>query len=136
MRKPFLAGNWKMNLDREGALALAQAIRDHVADRDDVDVAVFPPFVYLADVVRALDGSSVRVGTQNMHEAASGAFTGEISGPMLRDVGATMVILGHSERRHVFLESDEGINSKTIAALELGRGPRVVGRECFECDFA
>jgi triosephosphate isomerase len=120
MRKPFIAGNWKMNLERKSALGLAAAIRDRVASREDVDVAVFPPFVYLDEVARALAGSPVRVGAQNCCDEASGAFTGEVSASMILDVGGDIVILGHSERRHIYGESDELVHRKVVAALEAG----------------
>jgi triosephosphate isomerase len=120
MRKPYLAGNWKMNLERRSALELAGALREHLGSRSDVDVAVIPPFVYLAEICRALEGSPIRVGAQNMCHEPSGAFTGEISGAMLRDIGAHFVVLGHSERRHVFGETDELVNAKVKAALAIG----------------
>jgi triosephosphate isomerase len=120
MRKPYLAGNWKMNLDRSSALTLAGALREYVGDRTDVDVAVAPAFVYLPEVVRALEGSPIQVGSQNMCDQAMGAFTGEVSGAMLLDVGATFAILGHSERRHVYGETDERVNAKVHHALDLG----------------
>ncbi len=120
MRKPYLAGNWKMNLDRRAALTLASTVRAHVGERTDVDVAVVPPFVYLGDVARALEGSAVRVGAQNMSDRRSGAFTGEVSGAMLLDVGASLVVLGHSERRHLYGEDDALVGAKVRLALELG----------------
>ena len=120
MRKPYLAGNWKMNLDGASALALANALGDHLGERTDVDCAVAPPFVYLADVVAALDGSPIRVGGQNCCDQSSGAFTGEISAAMLKDVGADFVILGHSERRHVYGEPDSVVQAKVQQALEAG----------------
>jgi triosephosphate isomerase len=120
MRKPFIAGNWKMNLERKSALGLAAAIRDRVPSREDVDVAVFPPFVYLDEVARALAGSPVRVGAQNCCDEASGAFTGEVSASMILDVGGDIVILGHSERRHIYGESDELVHRKVVAALDAG----------------
>jgi len=120
MRKLFIAGNWKMNLDRAAALALVAALREHVGGRRDVDVAVFPPFVYLGEVARALSGSPIRVGGQNCCDQTSGAFTGEVSAKMLVDVGATLVILGHSERRHVYKESDELVHAKVMTALGAG----------------
>ena len=120
MRKPYLAGNWKMNLDRQAALALVRALRDHVGDRTDRDVAVAPPFVYIDEVARAVAGSAVKVGGQNMCDEPSGAFTGEISAAMLLDVGASFVILGHSERRHVYGEGDDLVNRKVLAALDAG----------------
>jgi len=119
MRKPYIAGNWKMNLDRASGTALAKALADAVSD-DSVEVAVAPPFVYLAAVAEAVKGSSVRVGGQNMYHEASGAFTGEVSAAMLLDVGCDFVILGHSERRHVLGETDEEINRKVHAALAAG----------------
>jgi len=120
VRKPYLAGNWKMNLDRAKAVALAAALREHVGQRADVDVAVAPPFVYLPDVVRALEGSPIRVGGQNACDQPAGAFTGEVSAAMLRDVGCTFAILGHSERRHVYGESDALVNTKVQGALAAG----------------
>ena len=117
MRKPYLAGNWKMNLTRREALALVTAIRDHAAGKDAFDVAVAPPFVYLDEVVRAASGSNVRVGAQNMCDEEAGAFTGEVSAAMLEDVGVSFVILGHSERRHVYGETDALVNAKVLRAL-------------------
>jgi triosephosphate isomerase len=109
-----------MNLDRRGALELVAGLREHVGTRTDVDVAVVPPFVYVEAVATALAGSPIRVGGQNLHEQASGAFTGEVSAAMLRDVGATLVLVGHSERRHLFGETDDAVNAKVLAALEAG----------------
>jgi len=109
-----------MNLDRRGALELVGALRGHMEGRDDVDCAVAPPFVYLDEVARACAGSNVRVGAQNMCDEPKGAFTGEVSAAMLLDVGATFVILGHSERRHVYGESDDLVNAKVGAALTAG----------------
>lgn len=120
MRKPYLAGNWKMNLDRKGALELVGALREAVGSRDDVDAAVVPPFVYVAEVVAALEGSPILVGAQNMCDQPSGAFTGEVSAAMLKDVGADFVVLGHSERRHVYGETDKVINAKVLHALDVG----------------
>lgn len=109
-----------MNLDRRGANELASAIREHVGDRTTADVAVFPPSIYVEEVARALAGSPVKVGGQNACDETSGAFTGEISAAMLADVGGTMVILGHSERRHIYGEGDELVNKKTKTALAAG----------------
>ena len=120
MRKPYLAGNWKMNLDRRSAGELVGALREHVGDRSDVDVAVAPPYVYLAETVAALEGSPIRVGAQNVNDQPKGAHTGEISVGMLRDVGADFAIVGHSERRHVYGESDALVNAKVHAALAAG----------------
>ena len=119
-RKPYLAGNWKMNLDRRSALELARALQDGVGSSTDRDVAVFPSFVYLDEVARALAGSPIRVGAQNMCDEDSGAFTGEVSADMLLDVGCTTVVLGHSERRHLYGESNELVNNKVLHALAKG----------------
>lgn len=118
MRKPFIAGNWKMNLERKTALVLVQRLRDHLGSREDVDVGVFPPFVYLDEIARALRGTKIVVGAQNCCDEPHGAFTGEISAAQLVDVGATHVILGHSERRHVYGEGDALVNRKVHAALD------------------
>jgi triosephosphate isomerase len=120
VRTPYLAGNWKMSLERRSALDLVSALREAVGGRTDVDVAVFPPFVYVDEVVRALAGSPIKVGAQNCCDEVSGAFTGEVSTAMLKDVGADVVVLGHSERRHIYGESDELINRKVLLALETG----------------
>jgi triosephosphate isomerase (TIM) len=121
-RKPFVAGNWKMNMTAASSVELVKALAKEVA-KFDVDVAVCPPSVYLADVVRAAQGSKLAVGAQNMYFENNGAFTGEISGAMLKDVGCTYVILGHSERRHILGESDEIINRKVHKALTDGLLP-------------
>ena len=123
MRKPFIAGNWKMNLDMSEAVELASGLKKELAGVTDIDIGVFPSPIFLADVVDALTGSGIIVGAQNMHNEAKGAFTGEISGPMIESVGATHVILGHSERRHVFGETDELINLKLKAAHDFGISP-------------
>jgi triosephosphate isomerase len=120
MRKPYIAGNWKMNLERRSALALAQALRAGLSGRNGIDVAVAPPFVYLPEVARVLAGSGIRVGAQDVCAEASGAFTGEVSAAMLRDVGASFTIVGHSERRHVYGEDDSLVNRKLARALETG----------------
>jgi len=116
-RRLFIAGNWKMNTSAEEAVALAKAVAAAVADVDAIDVAVCPPAVYLLPVARALEGSNVAVGAQNAYYQDNGAFTGEISAAMLKDVGCTYVILGHSERRHVMGESDELVNLKVLKML-------------------
>ncbi len=124
-RRPILAGNWKMNLERKSALGLAAAVRERVGERDDVEVALFPPFVYLYEVARLVSGGKVKVGAQNCCDEASGAFTGEISAAMLVDVGCDWVILGHSERRHLYGEGDALVGAKVKAALAAGLKPIV-----------
>lgn len=122
MRRPFVAGNWKMNMDRASAVALAEAVAEGAGVYPNVDVAVCPPFVYLEAVARALVGSQVALGAQNLYPEPKGAYTGEVSGPMLKDVGCRFVILGHSERRAMG-ESSEFVNEKVFSALECGLYP-------------
>jgi triosephosphate isomerase len=126
MRPLFIAGNWKMNpTTAEAAVALAEAVKSGVGQSTDVRVAVCPPSVFLHAVDRALSGSPIGLGAQNMHWKPDGAFTGEISGAMLNDVGCTHVILGHSERRHGLHETDAQVNAKLHAALGAGLLPIV-----------
>ncbi len=123
MRKLFVAGNWKMNLDGAGAVALALALKADFGETEAVTLAVAPPFVYLQAVADALAGSVIGVSAQNMYTEDGGAFTGEVAGAMLLDVGCRYAILGHSECRHVMGEGDEFINAKVLKALELGLDP-------------
>jgi triosephosphate isomerase (TIM) len=122
MRKKLIAGNWKMNLVPLEARMLVASIRAEI-DRDalalarDRDVMVAPPFVSIPAVSQALAGSSIELGAQNMHFEDKGAFTGEVSAPMLKAFSVRYVIIGHSERRHVFNEPGELINKKVKAAL-------------------
>jgi triosephosphate isomerase len=126
MRKPFLAGNWKMYKTVPEAVALAQEIRAGLAlPLRDRDVLVAPPFTALAAVSEALHGSGVLLGAQNVHWEREGAFTGEVSPVMLKDVGCSHVILGHSERRHIFGESDEVVARKVRTAVDQGLTPIV-----------
>ncbi len=131
MNRPMLiAGNWKMNLDRASATALAEAIAGGVDGQ--VETALFPPFVYLDAVRRVLEGTPVAHGGQNMYPAESGAFTGEVSGPMLVDLGCRYVLLGHSERRHVIGESDAFVGEKVAAAFAVGLVPVLCVGETLE----
>lgn len=117
-RKKLMAGNWKMNKTAADAAALIKDIAFNVGQRGDVDVVVCPPFTALETAAAALEGSVVKLGAQNMHPEASGAYTGEISAPMLRSLFVTHVILGHSERRTYFGETNAFINLKLLAALK------------------
>ncbi|MGD9721070.1 MAG: triose-phosphate isomerase [Pirellulales bacterium] len=125
MRRKLIAGNWKMNLDRAKAVALATAVAQRAAQYPGADVAICPPSVYLDAVGAALRDSSVALGAQDVYFEPNGAFTGEISTSMLLDLGCRFVILGHSERRHILGETDAQINQKTLAALAAGLTPIV-----------
>jgi len=134
MRKPFVAGNWKMNTDCGSGVALAKAVVDGASALagGSVDVAVIPPFVYLSAVGQAVSSSGVALGAQDVYFEAKGAFTGEISAAMLKDVGCTYVLCGHSERRHVLGESDELVNQKLKASLSGGLLPILCVGELLE----
>jgi triosephosphate isomerase len=126
-RRPLIAGNWKMNCGGADACELAAGVADATREHGRVDVLVAPPFTALAAVAHELaeKGGRVEVAAQNLHAKKNGAFTGEVSAPMLLDAGATWVIIGHSERRQLFGETDEGVADKTKAALEAGLRPVV-----------
>jgi len=125
VRRPLIAGNWKMHKNVEEARALVRGIREGLPGDAAADVLVAPPFTALAAVVEAARGSAVAVGAQNAHFETKGAFTGEISPAMLVDVGCSHVILGHSERRQLFGETDEGVARKAVASLSHGLVPIV-----------
>ena len=132
MRKPIIAGNWKMNKTPQEATQLIKELVPMVKDVDTVDIVVCPPFVNLAAAKEALEGSNIKLGAQNMHFEQSGAYTGEVSPSMLLALGVEYVILGHSERRQFFGETDEGVNKKTKAALAAGLKPIVCIGETLE----
>jgi triosephosphate isomerase len=134
MRKPFIAGNWKMNTDGHSAVKLAEGVVAGCGETagHEVDVAVCPPFVYLQQVCGALRSSHIALGAQDVYFEQKGAFTGEISAAMLKDTGCTYAICGHSERRHVIGETDELINKKVKAALAGGLLPILCVGELLE----
>ncbi|MGI6664984.1 MAG: triose-phosphate isomerase [Christensenellaceae bacterium] len=131
MRKPIIAGNWKMNKTPAEATALVEALKPLVKEAA-AEVVVCPPYVCLNAVKDAIAGSNIKLGAQNMHFAESGAYTGEISAEMLKAVDVEYVILGHSERRQYFAETDETVNLKTKAALAAGLKPIVCVGESLE----
>lgn len=124
-RRKLIAGNWKMNKTSADAVGLAQEIVAAVGKQNEVDVVVCPPFTALAAVAPGLEESRVGLGAQNLHPKASGAFTGEISAPMLVAAGCTWVILGHSERRQFFGDTDGWIAEKVAAAFAAKLAPIV-----------
>ncbi len=124
MRKKIIAGNWKMNKTAQEATALVEAIKEKVAEAN-CDVVVCPTAICIPAAVVAANGSNIEVGAQNVHFEKSGAFTGELAGNMLTEAGVKYVIIGHSERRQYFNETDETVNLRTKAALEAGLIPIV-----------
>jgi len=125
-RKIFIAGNWKMNKTAAETAELASALKASLAPfAGKCEIAVCPTFTSLATAVEILKGSNVKVGAQNIHWADNGAYTGEISGAMLKEIGVEYVIIGHSERRQYFGETDETVNQRIKAALKYGLKPIV-----------
>ncbi|MEX0731862.1 MAG: triose-phosphate isomerase [Aquisalimonadaceae bacterium] len=123
MRQPLVAGNWKMHGTRRSVCDLADAVAAGAADVGDVHVAVAPPSIYIAPVAERLKGSAVSLGAQNLCDQDEGARTGEISAPMLREYGCAFAIVGHSERRQYYGESDALVAARTAAALRGGLMP-------------
>ena len=124
MRKKIIAGNWKMNKTPSEAVALVETLKPLVAN-DDVDVVFCVPAIDIIPCMEAAKGSNVNIGAENMYFEESGAYTGEISPAMLTDAGVKYVVLGHSERREYFAETDETVNRKVLKAFEHGITPIV-----------
>jgi triosephosphate isomerase len=122
-RKVIIAGNWKMNKTASEAKALVEELKTKVQDISAVDIIVCPPFTSIDAAVKAVAGSNIKVGAQNVHWAENGAFTGEISAQMLKEAGVDYAIIGHSERRQHFGETDETVNKRLKAALAAGLKP-------------
>lgn len=132
MRKKIIAGNWKMNKLVGEAAELASAVKQGCGTQADVEVVLCPTFTALKAVSDVIAGSSIKLGAQNMHWEKDGAFTGEISAGMLRDLNCQFVILGHSERRQFFSETDAMVNRKVMAALAANLTPIVCVGELLE----
>lgn len=130
-RRPVIAGNWKMNKTLDEAKELIAELLPLVKDAE-AETVFCPPFIDLPAAVEMTKGSNVGIGAQNMFYEEKGAFTGEVSGEMLKTIGVSYVILGHSERRTYFAETDEGVNKKAIKALKLGLTPIVCCGETLE----
>ncbi len=137
LRKAVIAGNWKMNKTRPEAKALIEELKP-IAEKATCDVVICVPFTNLETAVELTKGTNIKVGAENVHFEKSGAFTGEISADMLTEIGVEYVIIGHSERRQYFGETDETVNKRTKAALAAGLKPIVcVGELLWErkCDI-
>ncbi|GBE29906.1 bifunctional PGK/TIM [bacterium BMS3Bbin04] len=132
MRTPLIAGNWKMNLLRAEASALTEAIVTTTSQTNGVEVLLCPPFVLLDTVRAAIGDSDVELGAQHLYSEPSGAYTGEISATMLVDAGCKFVVIGHSERRQFFGETDASVRHKIKAALDAGLTPVVCVGETLE----
>lgn len=132
MRKPVIAGNWKMNKTISEACELVSALREKLADVTDAEIVVAPPFTALSAVAEIIEGSNIKLAAQDMHWEKSGAFTGEISPLMLKDVGCQYVIIGHSERRMYFGEANETVNKKVKSAHEYSIRPIICVGEKLE----
>ena len=132
MRKPIIAGNWKMNNTVAAGTALVKELAPLVKDNNAVDIVVCPTFTALAAVCEAVKGTNIHVGAQNVHWEKSGAFTGEISAEMLTELGVEYVVIGHSERREMFGETDEYVNKRAKAALAAGITPIICCGETLE----
>jgi triosephosphate isomerase len=131
-RKPILAGNWKMHKNRKDSAELAKALVAAVGTVTEADVVICPVYTSLDSALDAVKGSNIKVGAQNCHFEEQGAYTGEISAAMLKEVGVDYVIIGHSERRQYFNETDEAINKKAKALYQHGLTPIICVGETLE----
>ena len=132
MRKVIVAGNWKMNKTPREAIELIETLKPLVSEREDVEVVFCPPFISLMVAVEAVKGTNIKIGAQNMYFEENGAYTGEVAPDMIAECGVEYVILGHSERRQYFGETDESINKKVTQAFEHGLKPIICVGETLE----
>ncbi|MGR3765747.1 triose-phosphate isomerase [Rossellomorea sp. NS-SX7] len=132
MRKPIIAGNWKMHKTASEAKSFTEEVKGLVPDTDKVDSVICAPALFLENLVEQTKESKVAIGAQNMHFEESGAFTGEVSPVALADMGVEYVIIGHSERREMFNETDDSVNKKTLAAFKHNLTPIVCVGETLE----
>jgi triosephosphate isomerase (TIM) len=132
MRKKIIAGNWKLNKNSSEAVELVESLKEHVRGVDGVELVICPVFLSLPAVAKAVAGSSIRLGAQNCYWEDSGAFTGEVSALLLKAAGVEYVIIGHSERRQYFGETDETVNKRIQSALTHGLIPIVCVGETLE----
>ena len=131
-QKPFIAGNWKMHKIIPEAVDLVKALNEESSELADAEIVVIPPSTALSEVSKTLEGSAIKIGAQNLYWEEKGAFTGEVSASMLKDAGCQYVVIGHSERRQYFGETDETVNKKIKAALAHGLIPIVCIGELLE----
>ncbi|MBS4537768.1 triose-phosphate isomerase [Clostridium sp. D2Q-11] len=131
MRRPIIAGNWKMNKTLSQSVDFIKEIK-HLGDNTDVEVVVCVPFISLDRVKKELEGTNVKLGSQNIHWEESGAYTGEVSPLMLKEIGIDYAIIGHSERRQYFNETDETVNKKVKTSLNHGINPIICVGETLE----
>ena len=132
MRKPVMAGNWKMYKTPADTCAFFEKFRPLIMQAEHCEIVICPPFTNIPAAVEASRGSAIQVGAQDLYWGKEGPFTGEVSGPMIRAAGASYVIVGHSERRQVFGETNESVLKKTVAALDSGLTPIVCVGELLE----
>ncbi|MEE6453148.1 triose-phosphate isomerase [Gottfriedia acidiceleris] len=132
MRKPIIAGNWKMNKTLNEAMTFVEEVKNSIPSSDKVDSAVCAPALFIAPMLYGVKGTELKIGSQNVSDKDSGAYTGEISPVALKDLGVTYAIIGHSERREYYGETDEFINSKTKKAFEHGLTPILCCGETLE----
>lgn len=131
MRKPIIAGNWKMHKSIKEAVEFMKEVGNK-ADRDDVEAVICAPFTMLKDLKEASKGTNIKIGAQNMHYETQGAFTGEVSAEMLKEIGMDYVVIGHSERREYFGETNETVNKKVLKAIAVGINPILCCGETLE----